>query len=80
MQGNFEPQLAWLAPAHKRNPFQMIAAVDYKDAGPNLGSEDEEIANPSQNADAQMAPAGADPDVEPAPDAQGQVANTRSRA
>ena len=75
--GKFEPQLAWLAPAHKQNPFQMVAAVDYKDAGPNVGSEDEENADPSQNADAQMAPAGADPDVEPAPDAQGQVAQTR---
>ncbi len=76
--GKFEPELAWLAPAHKQNPFQLIAAVDYKDAGPNVGSDDEENAASSQNADAQMAPAGADPDVEPAPDAQGQVAQARA--
>jgi penicillin-binding protein 2 len=72
-EGKFEPELAWLEPAHKQNPFQMIAAVNYKDAGPNVDSEDEESATPSQNANAQMAPAGADPDVEPAPDAAGKV-------
>jgi len=72
-EGKFEPELAWLEPAHKQNPFQMIAAVNYKDAGPNVDSEDEESATPSQNANAQMAPAGADPDVEPAPDAAGKI-------
>ncbi len=76
--GKFEPQLAWMAPAHKQNPFQMVAAVDYKDAGPNVGSDDEENADPAQNADAQMAPAGADPDVEPEADAQGKVSQARA--
>jgi hypothetical protein len=51
----------------------MIAAVNYKDAGPNVDGDDEETASPSQNANAQMAPSGADPDVEPAPDAAGKI-------
>jgi penicillin-binding protein 2 len=72
-EGKFEPELAWLEPAHKQNPFQMIAAVNYKDASQNGGDEDEESASPSENANAQMAQAGADPDVEPAPDAAGKV-------
>src|SRR5437588_10405744 len=62
--------VAWLAPAHKSNPFQIIKSVDYHGAGGNLGI-DEENADASQNADAQMANAGADPDVEPEADAQG---------
>ncbi len=78
-QGKFEPQLAWLAPAHKANAFQTVAAVDYKDSGPNVGSEDEENADPDQQTDGQMAPAGADPDVEQPPDAQGQVTQTRGQ-
>ncbi len=77
--GNFTPQVAWIAPAHKPNPFQMVKAVDYKDAGPNLGNEDEENADPTQNAEnAQMAAAGADPDVEPEADAQGKVSRARA--
>jgi penicillin-binding protein 2 len=77
--GKFEPQLAWLAPAHKQNPFQMIKDVDYKDSGPSAGGEDEENADPDQQADAQMAQAGADPDVEQPPDAQGQVSQVRGQ-
>ena len=77
-EGKFEPQLAWVEPAHKKDPFQSIAAVTYKDASPSVGGEDEENADAAQQANAQMAPAGADPDVEPAPDAQGQVAKTRA--
>src|SRR5438128_7861333 len=77
-EDNFTPQLAWMAPAHKPNPFQLIAAVDYKDAGPNLGGDDEEKADESQNPEnAQMANAGADPDVEPEADAQGKVSRGR---
>jgi penicillin-binding protein 2 len=78
-EGKFEPQLAWLAPAHKANAFQTIAAIDYKDSGPNLGSEDEENADADHQTDAQMAPAGADPDVEQPPDAQGQVSRQRGQ-
>ena len=77
-EGKYEAELAWLAPAHRPNPFQMIAAVDFKGAGPNLASGDEENLD-SQNGDSQMAAAGADPDVEPEADAQGQVAK-RARA
>ena len=31
-EGKFEPQLAWVAPAHKDNPFAMIKAIKFKDA------------------------------------------------
>jgi hypothetical protein len=72
-EGKFDMQVAWLAPAHKANPFQMIKDVDYHSAGGNLGS-DEENADDSQNADAQMARGGGDPDVEPEADAAGRVA------
>jgi hypothetical protein len=70
-EGNFDMQVAWLAPAHHANPLQLIKAVSY--AGSNLGSEDEEGADTSQSADAQMASDNASPDVEPEADAQGQV-------
>src|SRR5437867_7052470 len=52
-EANFDMQVAWLSPAHKANPFQMIKDVTYHDAGGNLGSDDEENADESQNADAQ---------------------------
>jgi len=74
-EGNFDMQVAWLAPAHKANPFQMIKDVNY--AGGNVASGDEENADTSQNADAQMASAGGAPDVEPEADAQGQVKRAR---
>jgi hypothetical protein len=72
-EGKFDMQVAWLTPAHKANPFQMIKDVDYHSAGGNLGT-DEENADDSQNADAQMARGGGDPDVEPEADAAGWVA------
>src|ERR1700692_1401983 len=75
-EGKFDMPVAWLAPAHKANPFQIIKSVDYHGAGGNLGS-DEENADASQNADAQMANAGAAPDVEPEADAQGTVRRAR---
>jgi penicillin-binding protein 2 len=75
-EGKFDMPVAWLAPAHKANPFQIIKSVDYRGAGGNLGS-DEENADASQNADAQMANAGAAPDVEPEADAQGTVRRAR---
>jgi hypothetical protein len=66
-------QVAWLPPAHKPNPFQMIKDVTYHDKGGNLGGDDEEDAGDSQNATAQMASSDASPDVEPEADTQGKV-------
>jgi penicillin-binding protein 2 len=74
-EGTFDPQLAWLAPAHKANPFQMVAAVDFKDSNPKLTTSDEENLDGSTNSD--MANAGADPDVEPEADANGRVAGQK---
>src|SRR3982075_4020405 len=54
-EGKFDMQVAWLAPAHKANPLQLIKAVTYHDTGGNLGSDDEEAPGDSQNATAQMA-------------------------
>src|SRR5947209_3121199 len=70
-KGDFDMQVAWLAPAHKSNPFQMIKDVSY--AGGNIPSGDEENADESQNATAQMASSDAAPDVEPEADSQGKV-------
>jgi penicillin-binding protein 2 len=72
-EGKFDMQVAWLAPAHKANPLQLIKSVAYHGAGGNLGSEDEESAGDSQNAPAQMASSDASPDVEPEADTQGKV-------
>src|SRR6266516_1587148 len=72
-EGKFDMQVAWLTPAHKPNPFQMIKDVTYHDAGGNLGAEDEENADDSQAATAQMASSDASPDVEPEADTQGKV-------
>src|SRR5204863_3656454 len=58
-EGNFDMQVAWLEPAHHANPLQLIKAVSY--TGGNLGSEDEEGADPSQSADVQMASDNASP-------------------
>jgi penicillin-binding protein 2 len=74
-EGTFDPQLAWLAPAHRPNPFQMIAAVDFKDSNPKLTASDEENLDGSTDSD--MANAGADPDVEPEADANGRVAGQK---
>jgi penicillin-binding protein 2 len=71
----FDPQLAWLAPAHKANPFQLIAAVDFKDSNPKLTASDEENLDGSTNSD--LANAGADPDVELEADANGRVADQK---
>src|SRR6266487_1780961 len=72
-EGKFDMQVAWLSPAHKANPFQMIKDVTYHNKGGNLGAEDEENADDSQNATAQMASSDASPDVEPEADSQGKV-------
>jgi penicillin-binding protein 2 len=76
-ENKFDMQVAWLAPAHKANPLQLIKAVTFHDAGGNLGGEDEETADQSQNADVQMAGTGAAPDVEPEADAQGTIKRAR---
>src|SRR5947199_3107140 len=44
-EAKFDMQVAWLSPAHKANPFQMIKDVTYHDSGGNLGSDDEENAD-----------------------------------
>ena len=78
-EGKFDPQLAWMAPAQKANPFQMIEAVSFKDS-PNVpGSGDEESGPDSDNANVQMAAAGSEPDVEPEADARGRVAPRAQR-
>jgi hypothetical protein len=67
--------VAFLEPAHHPNPFQMIEAIDFKGAGPNVpGSGDEENLAQSDNTNAQMAVSGPEPDVEPEADARGKVA------
>jgi penicillin-binding protein 2 len=72
-EGKFEMQIAWLPPARKPNPFQMIKEVSFHDSGATAAGSDEENANASQSADVQMAAAGGDPDVEPEADSQGRV-------
>ena len=74
--GNFDMPVAWLAPAHHPNPFQMVKDVSYHDSGANVQGSDEENADAS-TADTQMAAAGGDPDVQLEPDAQGRVAKAR---
>src|SRR5207247_9250602 len=71
-EGKYDMQVAWLAPAHKANPLQLIKSVAYHDTGGNLGSDDEEDAGDSQTATAQMASSDASPDVEPEADTQGK--------
>ncbi|MDQ6809762.1 MAG: penicillin-binding protein 2 [Verrucomicrobiota bacterium] len=78
-EGKFDAQVAWIAPAHHANPFQMIPAVDYKDS-PNVPNSDDEKTDDDQNsADAQMAGGGPAPDVEQESDAAGQVANKQQQ-
>src|SRR5438874_1973182 len=70
-QGNFQQQVAWVAPTHKANPFQMIPAVTFKDSGPKLDASDQENLDGDSNTD--MANTTADPSVEPEADAAGKV-------
>jgi penicillin-binding protein 2 len=70
-QGNYQQQVAWIAPAHKANPFQMIPAVVFNDSGPKINASDEENLAGSTNSD--MANTSADPSVEPEADAGGKV-------
>ena len=76
--GKFEPQLAWVAPASKPNPFAMIKAIKFKDAVPGAGNGDEENASTGTaqvTESADMAKPGDAPDVEPEADARGRVQN-----
>jgi len=70
--GKFDMQVAWVAPAHHPNPFQLVKSVSY--TGSNVGGEDEEGADTSQSAVVQLASANTSPDVQLEPDAQGRVA------
>ena len=70
-QGTFQQQVAWIAPARKANPFQMIPAVEFKDSAPKLAATDEENLDGSTSSD--MATTTADPSVEPEADAAGKV-------
>src|SRR5207249_1754695 len=47
-EGEVQLQVAWLAPAHKANPLQLITSVPYHDVSGNLGNEHEEDADASQ--------------------------------
>ena len=76
-EGNFDMQVAWVAPAHHDNPFDLIKSVAFKDSNVG-GGEDEEDAGTS-SADVQMASGGGDPDVEQAPDAEGKVGTRQAR-
>jgi penicillin-binding protein 2 len=71
-EGNFDMQLAWVAPAHHPNPFELVKSVAFKDSNVG-GGDDEETAAAASSADVQMASNNASPDVEQEADAQGQV-------
>jgi penicillin-binding protein 2 len=71
--GRFDMPVAWLAPAYKPNPFQMIKDVTYRDSGLSATNTDEENADDAQSAAAQMASSDATPDLEPEADSQGKV-------
>jgi penicillin-binding protein 2 len=71
-EGNFDMQLAWVAPAHHPNPFELVKSVAFKDSNVG-GGDDEEAAAAASSADVQMASNNAAPDVEQEADAQGQV-------
>src|SRR4029078_9391420 len=76
--GKFEPQLAWVAPASKPNPFAMIKAIKFKDAVPGAGNGDEENASTGTAQVTEgddIAKPGDAPDVEPEADARGRVQN-----
>jgi penicillin-binding protein 2 len=70
-EGNFDMQLAWVAPAHHPNPFELVKSVEFKDSNVAGGADEEDAGGSS--ADVQMANNNASPDVEQEADAQGQV-------
>src|SRR5262249_35041123 len=73
-EGKFEAQVAWLPPARKANPFQMIKEVSFRDSGINGGSGDEENASAAHAAEGKMARAECDPAVDPQAYSRGRVA------
>lgn len=76
-EGNFDMQVAWVAPAHHENPFQLVKSVEFKGSNVGGGADDEDAG--ASSADVQMASDNASPDVEQEADAQGQVSK-RPRA
>ncbi len=76
--GNFQPQLAWMAPAHHPNPFAQIKDVTFKDSEQSVNSDDEEN-DQSSAVETQMADTGGDPDVEQEADARGKVKERAAR-
>ena len=70
-EGNFDMQLAWVAPAHHENPFELVKSVSFKESNVGGGDDDEDAG--ASSADVQMASDSASPDVEQEADAQGQV-------
>jgi penicillin-binding protein 2 len=72
-EGKYSPEIAWLAAAHKPDPFQTVKAVTYHDSPLNAEGADQEGADDSQDAAVQMARDNPEPDVEPEADAQGRV-------
>src|SRR5438874_3685517 len=77
-EGNFDMQVAWMAPAHHENPMQLIKSVKFKDSNV-AGGDDEEEAAGASSADVQMASDNASPDVEQEADAEGKVAARETR-
>jgi penicillin-binding protein 2 len=76
-ESKFDPQLAWLEPARKPNPFQFLDSVEFKDSGLSGSAEDESNPSDAQSTDAQLAATGPAPDVEPEADAAGRVAGQK---
>jgi penicillin-binding protein 2 len=72
-EGNFDMQLAWVAPAHHPNPFELVKSVSFKESNVG-GNDDEEDAAAASSADVQLASGGGSPDVEQEADDQGRVA------
>src|SRR5260370_25492796 len=79
-EGKFEAQVAWLPPARKANPFQMIKEVSFRDSGIDSGNGDEENADTSRGSDVQMAAAGGAPYVQPEADSPAKGARRAAAA
>ena len=77
-EGKYEPQLAWVAPAHKDKPFDQIVSVKFKDTWPTRGpTRRTAVRHSAQGRGRVMAKTGDAPDVEPEADARGSVKNAR---
>jgi penicillin-binding protein 2 len=76
-EGNFDMQLAWVAPAHHTNPLELVKSVTFKES--NVGGGDDEEDAGASSADVQMASDSASPDVEQEADAQGKVSGRQAR-